>query len=83
MLGLSGGNMFVALKLLDDVFGHQNVKGAFVVIPIQFDPAVEIAHPILGQCILGFESFDEMINVFLALIFDSKIIDNKGEGDRL
>ncbi len=74
--------MFVALKLLDDVSGHQNVEGAFVVIPIQFDPAVEITRPILGECILGFESFDEMINVFLALIFDYKIINNEGEGDR-
>jgi hypothetical protein len=75
--------MFVALKLLDDVSGHQNVKGAFVIIPIQFYPAVEIVCPILGECILGFESFDEMINVFLLLIFDSKIVNNKGEGDRL
>ncbi len=74
--------MFVALKLLENVSGHQNVEGAFVVIPIQFDSTVEIARPILGECILGFESFDEMVNVFLALIFDSKIINNKGEGDR-
>ncbi len=75
--------MFVALKLLDDVSGHQNVEGEFVVIPIQFDPTVEIPRPILGECILGFESFDEMINVALALVFDSKIVNNKGEGDRL
>jgi hypothetical protein len=79
MLEVSGGCMFVVLKLLYDVSGHQNVKGAFVVIPIQFYPAVEIACPILDECILGFESFDEMINVFLALIFDSNIINNKGE----
>ena len=60
--------------------GHQNVEGAFVVIPFLFDPALlEIARPILSECILGFESFDEMINVFLALIFDSKIVDNEGE----
>jgi hypothetical protein len=43
--------MFVALKLLDNVSGHQNVECAFVVIPIQFDPAVEIARPILGECV--------------------------------
>jgi hypothetical protein len=79
MLGVSGGCMFVALKLLDDVSRHQNVEGAFVVIPIQFDPAVEIIRPILGECILGFENFDEMINVFLALVFNSKIVGNKGE----
>jgi hypothetical protein len=79
MLGASGGCMFVALKLPEDVSGHQNVKGAFVVIPIQFDPAVEIARSILGECMLGFESFDEMINVFVAFTFDSKIVDNKGE----
>jgi hypothetical protein len=75
--------MFIALKLFDDVSRHLNVEGALFVIPTQFDPAVEIAHPILGECILGFDSFDEMINVFLALIFDSKIVDSKGEGDRL
>jgi hypothetical protein len=79
MLGVSGGCMFVALKLLDNVSRHQNVEGAFVVIPIQLYPAVEIACPILGECILGFESFDEMINVFRALIFDSKIVNKEGK----
>jgi hypothetical protein len=64
------------------ISGHQNVEGAYVIIPTQFNPTVEIACSILGECVLGFDSFDEIINVFLVLIFDSKIVNNKGEGDR-
>jgi hypothetical protein len=49
MLGAGGICMFVGVKLFEDVSWHQNVEGAFAVIPIQFYLAVEIPHPIFGE----------------------------------
>jgi hypothetical protein len=69
--------------LLDNVAGHQNVKDSFLVIPIQFDAAVEIARPILGEYIFGFDRHNEMVNVLLLLIVNAKIIDNQGEHEWL
>ncbi len=41
--------MFVALEFFFDVAGHRNVKCPSVVVPGEFDAAVEIAAPILAQ----------------------------------
>jgi hypothetical protein len=67
--------------LFDVVARYQDVEGSFVVIPIRFDAAVEIAHPILGKSIFCFNHCNQMAHVLLTLVFHSKIIDNEGEGD--
>jgi hypothetical protein len=73
--------MLVSLELLDNVSGHQGVKGALVVIPIQFDAALKIAGPILGGFIFCFDRCNEVINVSLALILHAEIVNIGGEGD--
>jgi hypothetical protein len=75
------GGMLVLLQLFDDVDGHQDVKGLFVVNPNQFDAVVEVAHPILGKVVLCVNHCNQMVNVLLTLVFHSKIVNNKDEGD--
>jgi hypothetical protein len=55
---------------------------AFIVVPIQFDAAVEVTCPIFGEFVFCFNIRDQVINVFLTLKFNSKIVDNKREGNQ-
>ncbi len=67
--------------MFDDVVGHLDVEGLFVIIPIQFDATVEVAQPILGKSIFCFNHCNQMVHVLLTLVFHTKIIDNEGGGD--
>ncbi len=67
--------------MFDDLARHQDVKGAFVVISIQFDAAVEVTRPILGKSIFCFNHCNQMVHILLTLVVHSKIVNNKGEGD--
>jgi hypothetical protein len=49
MLRLWRGGVLVFWQLFDDVARHENVKGAWVIIPFEVYAAVEVAVPILGS----------------------------------
>jgi hypothetical protein len=53
------------------------------VIPSECDAAIQIYCPIFGKCICRFYALDEMINIVFTDIFDSKIVDDKGEQNGL
>ena len=55
MLWFGGHFMLV---VLEEGFRHRNVNSAHVVVPMQFDAAVEIPQPILGKFIFFFYAFD-------------------------
>ena len=74
--------MLVSLKLFLDVTGHRNVECSSVVVPGEFDAAVEIAAPIFAQFfVLILYCCDQMIHILLSCVLDTKIIDDEGEGD--
>ena len=52
---------------------------ALDVIPFECDAAVECSVPILFEGIVCAEGVDEVVSMFLVIIFDSKIIDREGE----
>jgi hypothetical protein len=60
-------------KLLD-VPRHENVEAVGIVIPIQLDATVEVAHPIFGEFIFLFDAPNEMVHVFFTNIFNTKIV---------
>ena len=69
------------VAIVEDVAGHQNVEGLFVLIPNQYDATIEVAHPILGKVVFCFNPCNQMVNILLTLVFNSKVVDNEGEGD--
>ena len=75
--------MVILVEVLDCIEGHGNVYLIFAVFSFESDAAVEIASPIFGEIILGFECSDEMINVLLTFVFNAKIINNQSEGNGL
>ena len=57
MVGPGRCVMLVFLELLYDVTWHRYVKGSFIVIPLQFYPAVQVAIPILGEVVVLLKAF--------------------------
>jgi hypothetical protein len=74
--------MLVFLEEFFDISRHRNVDSARIVVPMQFDAAIEIARPILGKFIFFFDAFYQVINVFPAHILNPEVIDYQREGDR-
>ena len=58
MLWFGGHLMLVFLEEVFDISRHRNVNSACVVVPMQFDAAVEIPRPILGKFIFFVCAFD-------------------------
>ncbi len=81
MLGAGGHNVFVFVELALDVTRHGNVEGPFVIIPIQFDSAVQVARPVLDEFVFFPDAFHKVVGMFFAHIFYTKIVDNKRECD--
>jgi hypothetical protein len=48
--------MFVSQEKLIDISWHENVKGTGIIIPIQFDPTIEIDCPVFGEFIFLFDA---------------------------
>ena len=51
----------------------------FVIVPFECYAAVECSRPILFEGIICVEGVDEVVSMFLVIIFDSKIIDREGD----
>ena len=68
--------MFIFQKQLFDVPRQENVKGACSVIPIQFDPAVEVSCPVLGEFVFFFYSRNKVLNMLSFNLFHTKVVDD-------
>ena len=79
MLGAFGWRVAELVQLVGNIYWHDDVKVTFVVVPLEFDPAVQAAGPIGFDFVVGFESVDEMLRVLIAGVFDSEIIDDERE----
>ena len=53
-----------------------------VVIPIEGNPNILAARPILGDFVMLFENTNQMHRMLFSNVFHSKIIDDKCERDR-
>ena len=74
--------MFVALKLFLHVAGHRNVERPRIVIPGKLYTAIKIAGPIFAQfLVLSLYCRYQVIDILFLFVFDSEIVDDKGEGD--
>ncbi len=78
----AGGNgVFVFVQLFLDVPRHGNVEGPLGVIPFEFYSAVQVARPVFNEFVFFANAFDEVVGMLLSHIFDTEIVDNKGESD--
>ena len=53
-----------------------------IVVPFQRYAEIQVAIPIEGDAKIGFDSVGKVICVFVATIFDSKIINHEAKIDR-
>ncbi len=75
--------MFVFVQLVLDVPRHGNVESSVAVLPVEFNTAVQVACPVFDEFIFLADAFDEVVSVFLANVFDAKIVNDKRESDRV
>ncbi len=52
---------------------------SFVVVPVQCDPDVSCSSPIAGEFVMFLERVFEMLGVFLANVFHSKVVHDQCE----
>jgi hypothetical protein len=64
-----------------NIFGHGEIDGAIFVIPVQRETTIEAAASVRGVGVQIFEGCDQMPCVFIANVFDAKVVNGKGEGD--
>ena len=57
------------------------IECAVFVVPLEFDSQEELSFPIDGYIIVLFQGGDEMVGVYVALVFGSKVIYNEGKSD--
>jgi len=76
MFGTAGSGMLELVKGTCDVAGHGEVDGAFVIVPLESDTAVEGAGPIAGELVLGSNCIEEMVSMLPANILDTEIVDD-------
>ena len=76
VFGLSVSELY---ECLFDVIGHVQVHLSFGVVPFHMDTNVSLTCPICGDFVVFFEYCFEVVCVFFADIFYSKVIDYKCE----
>jgi hypothetical protein len=64
-----------------DVVRHGEIACACCVIPGECDATVEAAGPVCGGFVEEAKSGEYVFGMFLADVFDSKVVNNEGEGD--
>ena len=81
VLGARGCWMLELVRGSLNVYRHGDVKNPFVVVLIKGDTTIEGSIPVDGDIIQLLESLDEMVISFFAELFDTKVVDHKGEKD--
>jgi hypothetical protein len=82
MLGFGGGSMFQLLESFGDIIRHLNIDKPFVVMPIESEAKVAGISPVFGDGVPQGKGIEEVIGIGDVEIFDAKIINCKGEGQR-
>ena len=62
-----------------DVYGHGDVTITFFVFTIKGETTTEESSTVNGDSIQLLESLDEMVSSFFADVFDTEVVDHKGE----
>ena len=70
-------------ECLFDVAGHGDINVAFVVVPIDSEAAVEVAGPVDGEFVVGFDGIDEMLGVGFGKVLDAEVVYAEDEGGGL
>jgi hypothetical protein len=73
--------MLIFMKGILGIARHRQVHMFVFIIPFQSDATVEAASPFFLNCVVRFQSINEMLGMFFSYIFDTKIIHYKGELD--
>jgi hypothetical protein len=82
--GILGTRRFGVLELVDGglyIAGHGNVQGVVGVIPAQGYATIQRAGPIFRAFVVRVDGQEEMFCMFVAFIFNAKIIVNERELD--
>jgi hypothetical protein len=61
------------------IAGHGHINGTIFVVPMKSQRG---AGPVSSYVVNLLESFKEVLGMFAAHLFDTKVIDHKGENDR-
>ena len=67
-------DMAKALECAFDVAGHGEIHGVGCVVPFEVDATVGVAFPISSYFVLFREEINEIICMFFANVFDTKVI---------
>ena len=66
-----------------DIFWHGDVAGAYSIVPVNGESAEEGTSPVDGDGVEFLEGLDEVVGILLANVFDTKVINYKGDNDGL
>jgi hypothetical protein len=64
------------LEAIFDVSRHGYVKGSGIVVPIEVNATVEVPCPVLGKLVFFLYASNEMVDMIVSNIFNSKIVDD-------
>ena len=73
--------LFEFFEGLCDVSIHADTYGAFGVVPFEVHPDVLFSFTINFKWVFGTDTGNEVMNVLFVRIFDTKVVDDKGEGN--
>ena len=62
-----------------DVVVHGEAKGALGVVPLEIDAGVKVTLPVFSDVILFFEGISKVVDMAVANIFNTKVVDNEAE----
>ncbi len=75
MLWFVRHGMSITGQLFHDILGHGKINVAFIVIPFDVDATIEITGLVFNNVICFFlEGIIKMLELFLADVFDPKVI---------
>ena len=65
-----------------NVFVHDEATGALGVVPLEIDAGVKVTLPVFSDVILFFEGISKVVDMAVANIFNTKVVDYESEEDR-
>ena len=58
---------------------HGKDTGTFGVVPLEIDAGVKVTLPVFSDVILFFEGISKVVDMAVANIFNTKVVDNEAE----
>jgi hypothetical protein len=68
--------VLVFLQLLLDAPRHGYVECTLFVVPFEAYATIQVASPVHGKVIFAFHTCDEVVDIFLSLIFYTKVVNH-------